>query len=104
MIRQFDTPAPSRQQEERAAFTLLPHCDAARAARNRRLVAQVHRFGPRVEAELLDALARKFGLADAIERLLQEFSRIDPTALALYGGDTFPSPPLTVVKTEAAHA
>jgi hypothetical protein len=54
-----------------------------REQRFRRDVVQLHKLGPRVLYELLDALGAERTLRTDIERLVAGYSRLDPATIAL---------------------
>jgi hypothetical protein len=55
---------------------------------------------PRLVAEMLAELAaERMGWADIDERL-ERYTRLDPEALALTGGDQFPPTPLHLIPVE----
>jgi len=54
-----------------------------REQRFRRDVVRLHRLGPRVLYELLDALGAERTLRTDIEKLVERFSRLDPATIAL---------------------
>jgi hypothetical protein len=62
--------------------------------RFRRDVARLHRLGPRAVYELLSELGARQLLRTEIEQLVARYSRIDPLAMRLAGGDRMPPIPM----------
>ncbi len=58
-----------------------------------RLVAHLHRLGPRALAEFLDALSVAHGIGPAIVRQLEQYHRLDRLTLAALRGDRFAPAP-----------
>jgi hypothetical protein len=65
--------------------------------RRQRLVERVHRLGARPLFELIDEIARHYGLADDIDQRLERYAALDPDILSAVRADRFPPPPLRAV-------
>ena len=66
--------------------------------RSRRNLERVHGNGVRLVGELLDELAREYGLGTVIDRKLEIYASLSDDALDATGGRHFPPPPLTEVR------
>ena len=66
--------------------------DVALDLRRQRHVAHLHRLGPRAMDELLREIGAKHACMTLIESLLEEYTRLDPEAVAAAGGYQFPEP------------
>jgi hypothetical protein len=65
----------------------------------RRNVERLYRLGPRLVLELLAELGAEYLIRAEIETKVARYAALDPTALALAGGDRFPMPPMRVVSS-----
>ncbi|HTV44843.1 MAG TPA: hypothetical protein VMF05_05970 [Stellaceae bacterium] len=66
--------------------------------RRQRQVEAIHRLGPRVIYELLQAIGRAHGISADIDRMLARYAALNPAVLAAVGGDRFPAPPIWPLK------
>jgi hypothetical protein len=67
----------------------------------RRQVERICRT-PRLVGELLDEIGRHHGISEDIARRLARYAALDPTILAVVGGDRFPPLPLYAIGGDGA--
>jgi hypothetical protein len=65
----------------------------------RRHVERLHHLGPRVVYELLDEIARHHDIGADVDRRIARYAELDPTLLAILGGDRFPASPMRLVRS-----
>lgn len=89
--------ARKRAAAQPRSSRLLPHADYASRARAERLIAHLHRLGPRAVGEFLDELCRRRDLAGDILAQLEGYARITPEMVRAVGADRFAAAPLWLV-------
>jgi hypothetical protein len=81
------------------------------ATENRRLQRQQHvtrlcGFGDRCVFELIDEIAREYGILDDVDRRLAKYAtryaEFSPLLIAVLGADKFPNPPIHAVSSADA--
>src|SRR5258708_6635109 len=63
-----------------------------------RRIAHLHKLGERALHEFLIEIVTAHGIADDVERRLEDYARIDPGILRALGGDRFPQQPIYEVR------
>ena len=64
----------------------------------RRQVERLHRFGPRVTAELLAEIAAERSIQTAIDQKLDRYTDLDPATIEAAGGSEFWPAPLHQIR------
>lgn len=75
--------------------------DALADLRFARSIERLHRRGPRLIYKLLCQLAAERLLRQRIEDLVQQYLRIDETALRAAGGDCMPPAPIRQIRLDS---
>ncbi len=103
---------PARNPNFKRRWTDPPHCKSLRSGVSaaaevvaglefRDQVRRLHALGARTVAELLAEIGTEQSIMPTIHEKLERYARINPKALRMAGGDTFPRVPLHEVRREA---